>query len=87
MQDWITEALTKGLGPDALAVTDESHLHAGHAGARPGGETHFRIDVVAAAFAGKGRVDRHRIVNDLLAEAFSRRGLHALAIKARAPGE
>ena len=87
MREWITEALTKGLGPDALAVTDESHLHAGHAGARPGGETHFRIDVVAAAFAGKGRVDRHRIVNDLLAEAFSRRGLHALAIKARAPGE
>lgn len=87
MHDWITEALTKGLGPEALAVDDESHLHAGHAGARPGGETHFRIDVVAAAFAGKSRVDRHRIVNDLLAEAFSRRGLHALAIKARAPGE
>ena len=65
---------------------DESHQHVGHAGWREGGETHFRLDIVSAAFAGKSRVERHRIVNDILSEAF-RNGLHALAIKARAPGE
>jgi BolA family transcriptional regulator, general stress-responsive regulator len=85
-QEWITEALEQGLSPATLAVTDESHLHAGHAGARPEGETHFRVDVVSAAFEGKGRVERHRMVNALLAEAFSS-GLHALAVAARTPAE
>ena len=56
-RDWIAAKLTEGLSPAALTVTDESHLHAGHAGARPEGETHFRVDVVAAAFEGKGRVE------------------------------
>lgn len=87
LRDWIIETVKRELRPAAIAVDDESHLHAGHAGSRPGGETHFRIDVVSDAFAGKSRVERHRIVNGLLAEAFGRRGLHALAIKARAPGE
>ena len=87
LREWIIERLTHDLQPVALGVNDESHLHAGHAGSRPGGETHFRIDVVSAAFVGKSRVDRHRIVNDALAEAFGRRGLHALAIAARAPDE
>ena len=86
LKHWIETTLSSGLAPTTLVVLDESHQHAGHAGWREGGETHFRIDVVSAAFAGKSRVDRHRIVNGLLTEAFGR-GLHALAIKARAPDE
>lgn len=86
LRSWIVETLERDLAPVALTVDDESHLHAGHSGSRPGGETHFRIDVVSDAFSGKSRVDRHRIVNATLADAFPR-GLHALAIRARAPGE
>ena len=81
------DILNRELRPSELTVVDESHLHAGHAGSREGGETHFRIDVVSEAFAGKSRVERHRAVNTLLDEAFGRQGLHALAIRARAPGE
>ena len=86
LRDWIEAKLAAELAPARLDVVDESHLHAGHSGARPGGETHFRVDVVSAAFEGKSRVDRHRVVNALLAEAFAR-GLHALAVKARTPSE
>lgn len=86
LKDWITRTLEERIAPTRLDVEDESHRHAGHAGWREGGETHFRIDVVSPAFQGKSRVERHRLVNDMLREAFSR-GLHALAIKARAPGE
>lgn len=83
---WITGALEAGLTPASLTVRDESHLHAGHAGASPAGETHFRVEVVSAAFEGKGRVERHRMVNALLADAFTG-GLHALALTARTPAE
>jgi BolA family transcriptional regulator, general stress-responsive regulator len=86
LKDSIGAALSERLQPISLSVVDESHQHVGHAGWREGGETHFRLDIVSAAFAGKSRVERHRIVNDILADAF-RQGLHALAIKARAPGE
>jgi BolA protein len=86
LKDWITATLEERLDPTRLVVEDESHRHAGHAGWREGGETHFRIDVVSRAFEGKTRVERHRIVNAALAGAFER-GLHALAIQARAPGE
>lgn len=86
LKDDITRMLTDRFTPSHLVVTDESHQHHGHAGWREGGETHFRLDIVSEAFTGKGRVDRHRLVNDALAPAFAR-GLHALAIKARAPGE
>ncbi|HEX8664543.1 MAG TPA: BolA family protein [Beijerinckiaceae bacterium] len=86
LKDWITETLRERLDPTRLAVEDESHLHAGHAGWRETGETHFRIDVVSRAFEGKTRVERHRIVNAALVGAFER-GLHALAIQAKAPGE
>jgi BolA protein len=85
LKDWIVETLTRELNPIELQVNDESHQHAGHSGWREGGETHFRIDVVSPAFAGKSRIERHRIVNAVLAPAFER-GLHALAIEARAPG-
>jgi BolA protein len=74
------------LAPAHLDVIDESHLHAGHSGARPGGETHYRLDIVASAFEGKSRVERHRLVNALMDEAFGR-GLHALALRARTPAE
>ena len=86
LRDWIARTLEERLQPTHLVVADESEQHAGHAGWREGGETHFRLDIVSSAFSGKSRVDRHRIVNEALAGAFER-GLHALAIKARAPGE
>ncbi|HEX8415985.1 MAG TPA: BolA family protein [Methylobacterium sp.] len=86
MKDWIAETLIVALTPSHLDVVDESHLHAGHSGSREAGETHFRLDVVSTAFEGKSRIERHRMVNGLLDEAF-RRGLHALALKARAPSE
>jgi BolA protein len=85
-KDRITRALQERFAPTHLTVTDESHQHAGHAGARPEGETHFRLDIVAEAFAGRTRVDRHRLVNEALKPVFDE-GLHALAVKARAPGE
>jgi BolA protein len=86
LTNFITAKLKERFQPTQLTVSDDSHLHQGHAGWREGGETHFRIDIVSAAFESKSRVERHRLVNDALQEAFDR-GLHALAIKARAPGE
>lgn len=86
MKDDITRILTERFTPTHLAVTDESHQHHGHSGWREGGETHFRLDIVSEAFDGKSRVERHRLVNEALGPAFAR-GLHALAVKARAPGE
>ncbi|MCB8818963.1 BolA family protein [Microvirga rosea] len=86
LTDWITQELREHLHPTDLVVTDESEQHHGHAGWREGGETHFRLYIVSEAFTGKSRVDRHRIVNTVLKEAFAR-GLHALAVEARAPGE
>lgn len=86
LRDLIVESLTRDLSPVDLSVLDESSQHAGHMGARPGGETHFRVEIVSAAFAGQSRIERHRKVNACLAPAFER-GLHALAIKAKAPGE
>ena len=82
----IREKLTALLAPELLDVVNESHFHAGHAGSPGTGESHFRVTVVAAAFAGKSRVERHRLVNAALAEELQR-GVHALAIKAHAPGE
>lgn len=86
VRDRLHAAITEALHPDWLEVIDESHLHAGHAGWRPQGETHMRVKVVAAAFAGKTRVARHRMLNELAA-AELQNGLHALAVEARAPDE
>jgi len=86
LADWITQTLQETLHPTQLAVIDESEQHRGHGGWREGGETHFRIDIVSEAFAGKTRIARHRLVNEALKGAFDQ-GLHALAIGARAPGE
>ena len=86
LKEWMTRTLEDGFRPTILKVVDESNQHAGHAGWREGGETHFRLDIVSGVFQGKSRVERHRMVNAALAPAFAR-GLHALAIQARAPGE
>ena len=67
-------------------MRDDSALHAGHAGARPGGQTHYAVRVVAPGFAGMNRVARSRAVHAALAQEFSG-GLHALALELRAPGE
>jgi BolA protein len=85
-QDRIAEKLQQAFAPESLRVEDESHQHAGHAGHRPGGETHFRLYIVAEAFRGKSRLERHRMINATLADELSG-GVHALAIHAQAPGE
>lgn len=82
----IREKLTASLNPLRLEVVDESHRHAGHAGARPGGETHFRVEIVAAAFQGKTRLERQRLVYAVLKEEMSQQ-IHALSLVTRAPGE
>ena len=85
-RDTITEKLTEAFKPQSLRVEDESHKHEGHAGHRPGGETHYRVYIVSEAFRGKTRIERHRMVNTALA-AELQGGVHALAIHANAPGE
>jgi BolA protein len=80
----IDEALRAALAPQALDVQDDSHLHAGHAGAREG--RHFSVRIVSARFNGLSRLARHRLVYDALHDLIAR-GIHALAIDARAPGE
>ena len=74
------------LTPLSLDVIDESQNHHGHSGWKEGGETHFRVRIVASAFTGQNRLARHRIINALLADELAER-VHALAIEARAPGE
>jgi BolA family transcriptional regulator, general stress-responsive regulator len=85
-RDVITEKLTEAFAPQSLDVVDESHQHAGHAGHRPGGGTHFRVYIVSEAFLGKTRIERHRMVNATLVGELAG-GVHALAIHAGAPGE
>jgi BolA protein len=82
----IMETLTAAFAPQRLDVVDESHQHAGHAGSRPGGETHYRVHIVSDAFRGKTRVERHRMINQALASELAG-GVHALAIHTSAPGE
>jgi BolA protein len=84
--DLITEKLTGAFAPQSLRVVDESHQHEGHAGHRPGGQTHFRVYIVAESFRGKTRVERHRMINTTLAAELAG-GVHALAIHANAPDE
>ena len=84
----IIHKLTESLAPERLEVINESHLHAGHqGGAMDGsGETHFRVRVVSPKFAGMGRIDRHRTINQALADELAG-GVHALALELAAPGE
>lgn len=86
VKDDIIKKLRNAFAPDHLDVADESHLHAGHAGHRPGGETHFRLHIVSPAFEGKTRIERHRLINAALALELAG-PVHALAIKAQTPAE
>ena len=85
--DTIRRKLQAAFNPDRLEVVDDSAKHAGHAGARPGGETHFSVTIVSKAFQGVGRIDRQRRIYDALAEELKPDGVHALALSAHAPGE
>jgi BolA protein len=82
----IRDKLTSAFAPSRLEVEDDSARHAGHAGARPGGESHFNVTIEAQAFAGAGRVARQRMVYHALAEELAG-PVHALSVKALAPGE
>jgi BolA family transcriptional regulator, general stress-responsive regulator len=82
----LARKLTAALSPVVLEIIDESSQHHGHAGAHPQGESHFRIKIVAPGFQGKSRVERHRMVNAVLADELKIR-VHALAIEAKAPDE
>ena len=82
----IEAVLRAQFAPAVLQVVDDSAKHAGHAGAAPGGETHYSLLLVAEQFAGLGRVARHRLVHEALAAEFGA-GLHALALTLKAPGE
>jgi len=82
----IKEKLTRAFAPEALDVVNDSHRHAGHAGSPGTGESHFSVKVVSDAFAGKSRLERHRMVNEVLAEELAGK-IHALAITALAPSE
>ena len=86
MQAAIRAKLIEALQPTRLDVVNESHLHAGHRSSPGTGESHFRVLVVSPMFAGKSRVDRHRLVNAALAAELKDK-VHALAINAYAPGE
>jgi BolA family transcriptional regulator, general stress-responsive regulator len=82
----LREKLEAAFAPSDLDIEDESSRHAGHSGAREGGESHFRIRIVSAAFQGLSRVERQRRVYAALAEEFAR-GLHALALSTLTPEE
>ncbi len=78
--------LTAALGPERLEIIDESHRHAGHSGARPEGETHFRVEIVSAAFEGQPRLLRQRRVHEILADEL-KSDIHALSLVTLTPAE
>jgi BolA protein len=86
VQSALRAKLSAAFAPVRLDIVDESHRHAGHAGARPEGETHFRVEIVTAAFAGKSRVERQRLVYAALAEELESR-VHALQLSTKTPEE
>jgi BolA protein len=86
IQQVLAVALQRDLAPERLEIEDESARHHGHAGWREGGETHFRVLVVAACFSGRSRLERQRLVHAAAGELLRER-IHALSITALAPGE
>lgn len=86
VQQAIRTKLTEALQPSRLEIVDESAGHAGHAGARPEGESHFSVEIVSEKFTGLSRVARQRLVYDILAEDL-KTDIHALALKTIAPAE
>ena len=86
MAETIRRKLQGAFAPERLDVTDQSAQHAGHSGAREGGESHFDVVIVATVFAGQSRVARQRAVYAALADELAG-SVHALSLKALAPGE
>lgn len=86
VRDRITEKLIAAFQPAQLDVTDESAMHAGHAGAPEGGESHFHVAIVADAFTGKSRLERQRAVNAALAEELTG-PVHALRMTVKSPAD
>lgn len=86
MEQRIKEKLTEAFNPESLDVINESHMHAGHAGSPGTGESHFRVTIVSDKFDGLSRVDRHRLVNEALAQELAG-PVHAMAMKTLSPGE
>jgi BolA family transcriptional regulator, general stress-responsive regulator len=86
MADLIHEKLTAAFQPEMLEVEDESWRHEGHSGARPGGETHFKVEIISGTFTGKNRVARQREIYRVLKDEMVG-SIHALALTTRAPGE
>lgn len=82
----VERKLREAFAPESLELVDESHRHKGHSGWREGGESHFRLTMTSAAFAGQGRVARQRAVNRVLADELAG-PVHALAMSLKAPGE
>jgi len=87
MADTIRQKLAAAFAPSELVVEDDSAKHAGHSGARPGGQTHFSVRLVSESFAGLGRVERQRRVYAALAEELKPNGIHALALTTLTPAE
>lgn len=85
-QQRIRDKLTEAFAPAVLEITDDSHRHRGHSGARPEGETHFSVRIVADAFAGQNRVARQRAIHRVLQSELEER-VHALALDVKAPSE
>lgn len=86
IENQMREKLMIALEPTRLDIINESELHAGHRSSPGTGHSHFRLLIVSPVFAGKSRVDRHRLVNTILADELAGR-IHALAMKTFAPGE
>ena len=84
VEDAIKEKLAQAFAPEALDVVNESHRHAGHAGSPGTGTSHFAVRLVSSAFTGKSRLERHRMVNAVLADELSGK-IHALAVTALSP--
>ncbi|MBH90178.1 MAG: BolA family transcriptional regulator [Magnetovibrio sp.] len=82
----INRKLSESLSPTTLSIVDDSHKHAGHAGATPGGESHFSITIVSKNFEGKSRIQRQRMVYKALSEEMAGR-IHALALQTLTPSE
>ena len=86
VKDTIETKLTAAFRPQRLDIVDESHPHAGHAGSRPGGETHFRVEIVSPGFEGKSRVERQRMIYAVL-KAEMASSIHALSLTVMTPAE
>ena len=86
VEEEIRRKLKLAFAPEALEVVNDSHRHAGHHGSPGTGESHFTIKVVSGAFEGKSRIERHRMVNQVLAEELAGK-IHALAVSALTPAE